>query len=80
MIMIMIMVISAGKSRRPGLEAESDHVGFMVDISALGQAFSEYSCFPCQFCSTLIQGCAKWTHSASTHAKELSWPIGTNYQ
>jgi hypothetical protein len=35
--------------RRPGLEPRSGHVGFVVDKVALGQIFSEYFGFPCQF-------------------------------
>jgi hypothetical protein len=35
--------------RRPGFEPRSSHGGFMVDKVALGQVFSEYLCFPCQF-------------------------------
>jgi hypothetical protein len=33
---------------RPGLQPRSEHVGFVVDKSALGQVFSEYVGFPCQ--------------------------------
>jgi hypothetical protein len=33
--------------RRPGF-ASWQHVGFVVDKAALGQAFSEYFGFPCQ--------------------------------
>jgi hypothetical protein len=35
--------------RRPGFEPRSGHVGFVVDKVALGQVFSEYFDFPCQF-------------------------------
>jgi hypothetical protein len=31
------------------LDFRSGHVGFVVDILALGQVFSEYFGFPCQF-------------------------------
>jgi hypothetical protein len=34
--------------RRPGF-AYGQHVGFVVDKAALGQVFSEYFGFPCQF-------------------------------
>jgi hypothetical protein len=30
------------------LFASGQHVGFVVDKTALGQVFSEYFCFPCQ--------------------------------
>jgi hypothetical protein len=33
----------------PGFEPRSGHVGYVVDKVALGQVFSEYSSFPCQF-------------------------------
>jgi hypothetical protein len=36
-------------SRRPGFEARSGDVGFVVDKVAMGQVFSEYFGFPCQF-------------------------------
>jgi hypothetical protein len=32
-----------------GFEPRSGHVGFMVDEVALGQVFSEYFGFPCEF-------------------------------
>jgi hypothetical protein len=35
--------------RRPGFEARSSHVGFVMDKVALGQVSSEYFGFPCQF-------------------------------
>jgi hypothetical protein len=35
--------------RRPGFEPGSDHVGFVVDKVALGQVFTKYFGFPCQF-------------------------------
>jgi hypothetical protein len=35
--------------RRPEFEPRSSHVGFVVDKVALGQVFSEYFGFPCQF-------------------------------
>jgi hypothetical protein len=35
--------------RRSGFEPRLDHVGFVVDKVALGQVFSEYFGFPCQF-------------------------------
>jgi hypothetical protein len=35
--------------RRPGVEPGSGQVGFVVDKVALGQVFSEYFGFPCQF-------------------------------
>jgi hypothetical protein len=34
---------------RPGFEPRSGHLRFVVDIVALGQVFSEYFDFPCQF-------------------------------
>jgi hypothetical protein len=34
--------------RRPGFQARSDYVGFVVDRVTLVQAFSEYFSFPCQ--------------------------------
>jgi hypothetical protein len=33
----------------PGFEPRSGHVGFVVEKVALGQVFSEYFGFPCQF-------------------------------
>jgi hypothetical protein len=35
--------------RRPGVEPRSGHVRFVVDKVALGQVYSEYFGFPCQF-------------------------------
>jgi hypothetical protein len=35
--------------RLPRFDPRSGHVGFVVDKVALGQVFSEYFCFPCQF-------------------------------
>jgi hypothetical protein len=35
--------------RRPDLDPTSGHVGFVADKVALGQGFSEYFDFPCQF-------------------------------
>jgi hypothetical protein len=35
--------------RQFGFEARSGHVGFVVDKVTLGQVFSEYFDFPCQF-------------------------------
>jgi hypothetical protein len=35
--------------RQPEFESSSGHVGFVVDKVALGQGFSEYFGFPCQF-------------------------------
>jgi hypothetical protein len=35
--------------RRPGFKPGSGQVGFVVDKVALGQVFSEYFGFPCQF-------------------------------
>jgi hypothetical protein len=41
--------IIKAKERQPGFEHRSVHVGFVVDKVALGQVFSEYFRFPCQF-------------------------------
>jgi hypothetical protein len=35
--------------RRPEFEPRSDYVGFVRDKVALGNVFSEYFSFPCQF-------------------------------
>jgi hypothetical protein len=35
--------------RRPGFDPKSVHVGFVVDKVAMGQVFSEYFGFSCQF-------------------------------
>jgi hypothetical protein len=35
--------------RRPVFDPKSGHMGFVVDNAALGQVFSEYFGFPCQF-------------------------------
>jgi hypothetical protein len=35
--------------RRPGFQPRSGHVGFVVNKVALGQVFSKYLGFPCQF-------------------------------
>jgi hypothetical protein len=40
--------------RRPGFELTSGHVGFVVNIAALGQAFSKYFGFPCETFHCLI--------------------------
>jgi hypothetical protein len=41
--------IVAGSPPRPRFETRSGHVGFVVDKVALGQVFSQYFDFPCQF-------------------------------
>jgi hypothetical protein len=41
--------IAQAVSRRLGFEPKSGHVGFVVDKVAVGQVFSEYFRFPCQF-------------------------------
>jgi hypothetical protein len=38
----------------PGFEPESDHVGFVVDIVALGQILSEYFGFSCESLDRLL--------------------------
>jgi hypothetical protein len=40
---------AVSRRRWPGFEPSSGHVGFVVDKVALGQVFSEYFGFPCQF-------------------------------
>jgi hypothetical protein len=35
--------------QHPGSDPKSGHVGYVVDKVALGQVFSEYLDFPCQF-------------------------------
>jgi hypothetical protein len=42
-------LVAGFPSRRPGLEPRSGHVGFVVDKVPLGQVFSEYFGFLCQF-------------------------------
>jgi hypothetical protein len=41
-------IAQAVSHRRPAFEPRSRHMGF-VDKAALGQVFSEYFGFPCQF-------------------------------
>jgi hypothetical protein len=36
--------------RRPGFDPRSGHLRFVLDKVSLGQVFSEYFGFPCQFC------------------------------
>jgi hypothetical protein len=48
-MMIIVIIIIIIPPRRPGFDTRSDHVGFVVDKVALGQLFSEYFDFPCQF-------------------------------
>jgi hypothetical protein len=43
------LLVACFPTRRPGFEPRSGHVGFMVEKVALGQVFSEYFGFPCQF-------------------------------
>jgi hypothetical protein len=43
------LLVAGFPPRRPGFEPGSGHVGFVVDKVALGQVFSEYFGFPCQF-------------------------------
>jgi hypothetical protein len=66
--------------RRPCFEPESSHVEFVVDEVALGQVFSEYFGFPCQFAfhrllhnhhhlssgAGIINRRTKWTQSHPT--------------
>jgi hypothetical protein len=42
-------LVAGSPPRRPGFEPRSGHVGLVVDKVALGQVFSEYFDFPCQF-------------------------------
>jgi hypothetical protein len=42
-------IAQAVSRRLPGFELRPGHVGFVVDKVALGQVFSEYFGFPCQF-------------------------------
>jgi hypothetical protein len=42
-------LVAGFPQRRSGFEHRSGHVGFVVDKVALGQVFSEYFHFPCQF-------------------------------
>jgi hypothetical protein len=42
-------LVTALLPRRPGFEPGSGHVGSVVDKVGLGQVFSEYFGFPCQF-------------------------------
>jgi hypothetical protein len=46
---LLMMQVAGFPPRRPGFETRSGHVGFVVDRVALGQVFSEYVGFPCQF-------------------------------
>jgi hypothetical protein len=43
------LLVAGFPPRRPGFEPRSGHVGFVVDKVALGQVFSEYFGFVCQF-------------------------------
>jgi hypothetical protein len=43
------MLVAGFPPRRPGFEPGPGHVGFVVDKVALGQVFSEYFGFSCQF-------------------------------
>jgi hypothetical protein len=45
-IPITVMFVS---ENRPGFDPRSAYVGFVVDKAALGQVFSKYLFFPCQF-------------------------------
>jgi hypothetical protein len=42
-------LVASFPQRRPGFEPRSGHVGFVVGKVTLGQAFSEYFGFSCQF-------------------------------
>jgi hypothetical protein len=44
-----VRLVAGFPPRRPGFDPRSGHVGFVVDKAALGQVFSEYYGFPCQF-------------------------------
>jgi hypothetical protein len=54
-------------SWRLGFSPGSIHVGFLVDIVAVGQVFSSYSGFPCQYHSTV---------ALHTHASPGEWTRG----
>jgi hypothetical protein len=43
------VLVTSFQQRQPGLDPRSGHVGFVVDKVVLGQGFSEYFGFPCQF-------------------------------
>jgi hypothetical protein len=68
--------------RRPEFQPRSGHVGFVVDKVALGQGFSEYFGFPCQFSfhrllhthhhlSSLAGTVGQLVDSVSPHPKKL---------
>jgi hypothetical protein len=42
-------LVAGFSPRRPVFDPRSGHVGFVVDKVALGQVFSEFFDFPCQF-------------------------------
>jgi hypothetical protein len=42
-------LVAGSPPRRPGFDHRSGHVEFVADKVALGQVFSEYFGFPCQF-------------------------------
>jgi hypothetical protein len=43
------LLVACFPPRRPGVEPRSRHMGFVVHKVAMGQVFSEYFGFPCQF-------------------------------
>jgi hypothetical protein len=47
-------IAQAVSRRLPVFDPRSGHVGFVVDKVALGQVFSEYFGFPCQFTFHLL--------------------------
>jgi hypothetical protein len=52
--------------RRSGFESRSGHVGFVVDKVALGQVFSEYFSFLCQFSFHLLLHIHRLSSGAGT--------------
>jgi hypothetical protein len=54
----------------PGFEPRSDHVGIVIGKATLGQSFSEYFRFPCQFSFHRLLH----THR---HQGLVQWPVGS---
>jgi hypothetical protein len=59
-------IVASFQPRRPEFEPRSGRVEFLVDEMALGQVFSQYFDFPCQFSFRLLH-----THHLSSGARKI---------
>jgi hypothetical protein len=71
---VLKRLVAGFPPRRPGIEPGSVHVGFVVDKVALGQVFSKYFGFPCQFAfHRLLHNHHHLSPGAGTIGRSTKW-------